>query len=163
MSENTGEYHRLSRKCILSQYVGYLILLIVLAFVWAVVAALTEGYAYQEMIVKIVLVLYLVLCIYCIIAPPVFYRHYKYLIDGEKIDVVKGVLTISRTVVPLERIMQVNVTRGPINRMFGLADVDVTTAGGVASVQYLDPAEADRVADELSAIVDRILKERGQA
>ncbi|WP_400236944.1 PH domain-containing protein [Methanomethylophilus alvi] len=96
-------------------------------------------------------------------APPVFYRHYRYLLDGEKIDVVCGVIFIRHTFVPIERVMQVEVTHGPINRMWGLADVVVTTAGGVAQIQYLEPDEAERVANDLGQIVNKVLRARGRA
>ena len=135
--EGTENYHRLNRRCMASMYTGYAVLL---ALVGIFVAA-----------------------IYVLVAPPVFYRHYRYLLDGEKIDVVCGVIFIRHTFVPIERVMQVEVTHGPINRMWGLADVVVTTAGGVAQIQYLEPDEAERVANDLGQIVNKVLRARGRA
>lgn len=157
------EYRRLNRRCIASMYTGYAILLIVAgAIATAVYTAV--GDMDEPNRVRIPLIaLYCVLLAYCIVAPPVFYRHYRYLLDGEKLDVRRGVIFIRHTFVPIERVMQVEVTHGPINRIWGLADVVVTTAGGTADIQYLDPEETERVANYLGQVVNRIMRARGSA
>lgn len=44
--------------------------------------------------------------------------------------------------------------------MFGLADVTITTAGGVASIQHLERNVAEDIADSLNEYVNKIVKER---
>lgn len=99
-----------------------------------------------------------VFALYAIIEPIVFYNRYRFMINDERIDVRKGVIIIRRTMVPIERVHQVEVTRGPINNMFGLANVDVTTAGGVATIEYLDLEEAEEIAKRLNAVINKIVK-----
>ncbi|MFA5312205.1 MAG: PH domain-containing protein [Methanomassiliicoccales archaeon] len=94
------------------------------------------------------------------IVPIVFYARYRYNVGEDRIDVLRGVLTIRHTVVPIERIHQVEVTRGPINNMFGLANVTITTAGGISSIEYLELSEAESIADRLNEKIVSILKER---
>ncbi|NLL94190.1 MAG: PH domain-containing protein [Thermoplasmatales archaeon] len=96
---------------------------------------------------------------YLVLGPVIYYRRYRYIIDGDKVDVRKGIIFIRRSLTPIERIHQVDVSRGPILSMLGLANVTITTAGGVASLSYLEIPEAERVAEELNALVMKILKE----
>ncbi|MDR1405488.1 MAG: PH domain-containing protein [Candidatus Methanoplasma sp.] len=98
--------------------------------------------------------------VYVIAAPQIFYRHYKYALTGDSIDVLRGIVIIRRTVVPIERIHQVEVTRGPVNNILGLADVDVTTAGGVAKIQFLDISVANSIAEELNDYINGIIRDR---
>lgn len=95
-----------------------------------------------------------------IIVPSVFYARYRYNVGDDRIDVLRGVLVIRHMVVPVERIHQVEVTRGPIKNMFGLADVTITTAGGTATIEYLELSEAEGIATNLNEKVLKILKER---
>ena len=62
--------------------------------------------------------------------------------------------------VPIERVHQVEVSRGPVNSMLGLVEVTITTAGGVATLSYLEVEEAERVAGVLDSLVGRMLRER---
>lgn len=100
------------------------------------------------------------LAMFLLIIPVIFYRHYRYIVDTEKVDVRRGVFFIRRTVVPIERIHQVQVRTGPISSRFGLADVVITTAGGEASIQYLETQVADSVADYLNDAVNKIIRDR---
>lgn len=105
-------------------------------------------------------VLMTALIAYCIISPILYYRHYRYNIDSEKIDTVCGVIFIEHTFVPIERVMQVEIGRGPINRIWGLSNVTVTTAGGTATIRFLKPEESEMIAEDLGRIVNRILRTR---
>ncbi|MDD2626471.1 MAG: PH domain-containing protein [Methanomethylophilus sp.] len=163
MMDASGEYRRLDKRCMASRYVSYSIGLIFLVICYLAIYFMAGEFSHRHETMLFLLALLLIVIAYCILAPPVFYRHYKYFIDDEKLDVVRGVITITRTIVPIERIMQVQVTHGPINRLFGLANVDVTTAGGTATLEYLEPAEAEQIAARLAVVIDRILKERNSA
>ncbi|MCQ2069683.1 MAG: PH domain-containing protein [archaeon] len=92
--------------------------------------------------------------------PTLFYNHYCYRIDDDKVEVRKGIFVIDHTLVPIERVHQVNVRRGPVNNLYGLADVVITTAGGTVVLDYLTSDEADSIATRLNDCVVRLLKER---
>ena len=92
--------------------------------------------------------------------PTIFYRHYRYIVDTEKVDVRSGVFFIRRTVVPIERIHQVQVRTGPLSNRVGLADVWVTTAGGNAVIQYLDREIAESIAEYLKDSINKIIRDR---
>ena len=58
------------------------------------------------------------------------------------------------TIAPISRVQTVDTYRGPIDRLFGLANVTVTTASSAGAVRIvaLDSAVADRVVGQLTDI-----------
>ena len=104
--------------------------------------------------------LFIILAAYWIVGPEIFYRRYRYRIDDEKAEIRRGIITISHSMVPIERIHQVEVSKGPINRMFGLANVVITTAGGVTTLEFLDEDTAESIASRLNECVVKLLKDR---
>jgi hypothetical protein len=106
------------------------------------------------------IILYIVVAAYLCVAPLVFYKRYRYRMDDDKVEIRRGIITITHTLVPIERIHQVEVARGPINRRFGLANVVMTTAGGVSTLEYLDLETAEQIASKLNETVVRLLKAR---
>jgi hypothetical protein len=115
---------------------------------------------YKDLFCGGIIVLYIVIVVYLIAGPIVYYRRYRYKLDDDKAEIRRGIITISHTLVPIERIHQVEVSRGPINRMFGLANVVITTAGGVTSLDYLDETTAESIASKLNETVVKLLKDR---
>ena len=65
-----------------------------------------------------------------------------------------GWLTQERRIAPISRVQTVDTYRGPLDRLFGLANVTVTTASsaGAARILALDSAVADRVVAQLTDI-----------
>ena len=80
--------------------------------------------------------------------------------DDDCIEVRRGVIIRSHFLVPVERIHQVQVDKGPILRKFGLASVTVTTAGGIANLEYLDEPIAEDIAQNLNEKIIKMLKAR---
>lgn len=105
-------------------------------------------------------VIYIVLVILMaadeIISPPFRYRRYRYAIDEECIDIREGYLWIEEHIVPIERLHQIEMSQGPIDRLFGLTKVIVTTAGGEVTIRFLEYEKARRIADTLKAKINQI-------
>ncbi len=158
----TDEYKRLNPDCKKSMYISNVIsFIIIFAIAYGINWYLTSiDYGYLEQIRLIGIAILAIILIYYVVAPLIYYRYYRYTITSDKVDVRYGVIIHHHEVVPIERIHQVEVTKGPINNIFGLADVTITTAGGTADISYLEGPEADRIADELNAYINRILKDR---
>ena len=157
---NMSEYSTLDPKSMKSMRIGYLIITIILEIA-AVACFVLRGQADWVIYAFYVLqALALLMLVITIAFPRIYYDHYRYFISEDRVDVRRGIFFLTHTVVPIERIHQVEVVEGPVNRLYGLADVQITTAGGVATIEYLEKDEADRIADELNVIVDRIV--RGQ-
>lgn len=71
-----------------------------------------------------------------------------------------GWLVQERRIAPISRVQTVDTHRGPLDRLFGLADVTVTTASSAGAVRIvaLDSDVADRIVAQLTdvaAIGDR--------
>jgi membrane protein YdbS with pleckstrin-like domain len=158
MTENT-EYKRLNPKCRIAMYIGYAVMLAILAIgEFATLALFGKDLPSWTWIICVAI--FAACLVYAVIAPIIFYRRYRYIITSDKVDVRRGIIIVRHTVVPIERIHQVEVVSGPINNMLGLADVNITTAGGIATIEYLEKDVADTVAEELNRVVEKILKDR---
>ncbi len=155
-------FKRLHPKIKNAMRVGILIFLIfsmaALTLVWLFAQNL-QGIVYWSLMLMLIPI-NIIAVLDLIIVPTIFYARYRYNVGSDRIDVLRGVLIIRHMVVPVERIHQVEVTRGPIKNLFGLADVTITTAGGKASIEYLELQEAEGIANKLNEKVIKILKER---
>lgn len=91
--------------------------------------------------------------IYTAVAPKLRHAQYKYLITDDRIEICEGIVFKKRTLVPIDRIHQIDVTRGPIDARFGVAKVAVTTAGGVAVFRFLEEEKANEIAGSLNSYI----------
>ena len=88
------------------------------------------------------------------------YMRYKYCINEEKIDVKEGFIFIERNIVPMERLHKIDMMQGPIDRMFKLAKVKVTTAGGDVTLRFLEEEKAEFIVDSLKSKINEIVKKQ---
>lgn len=79
------------------------------------------------------------------IVPAVRWRHWRYEVTEQQLDLQHGIVILTRTLVPMVRVQHVDTKQGPILRHYGLASVEIATAAGVQEI----PALAVEVADEL--------------
>ena len=84
-----------------------------------------------------------------LIMPHVRYERYRYRFTDEEIDVKEGFIMIRRDIVPIERLQKVATASGPIDRMFGLSKVIVTTAGANVTIRFLRSETADQIVEKL--------------
>ena len=155
-----SEYRTLNPKSMKSMRIKSLIglfLFLIAAIVLFVIRDMEEYLIYGAIASAVLAVIMAVLAV---LFPKIYFDHYRYYISEDRVDVRRGIIFLTHTVVPLERVHQVEVVSGPVNRLFDLADVSITTAGGVAKIEYLENDEAEKIADELNQIVDAIV--RGQ-
>ncbi len=94
------------------------------------------------------------------LAPAVRFRRYKYRITDDRIEIIEGILYIRRTIVPIDRIHQIDIVRGPLDSRFGLAKVTVTTAGATASMRFLELEKAEGICETLNSIVTQKLRDK---
>jgi uncharacterized protein len=80
------------------------------------------------------------------------HRVYRWEITADAAYTRSGWLTQTWTLVPISRIQTVDVTRGVLQQMFGLATVAVLTASsqGTVRIHHLEHDVAQRVADDLA-------------
>ncbi len=145
----------------LSKNAMYLGNLIVLAIPVAITVALGLYLkSYTDFRFLAMLALAAIVVVYELVSPPIFYKYYRYRMDDDCIEVRSGVIFRAHTLVPVERIHQVEVKKGPILRKYGLATVTMTTAGGTVSLEYLDEPIAEEIAQHLNEKIIKMLKAR---
>lgn len=89
-----------------------------------------------------------------IVAPARVYRRLGYALDERLLRVVRGWLFHTDTVVPFVRVQHIDVTHGPVEKMFGLARLVVHTAGthnSVVTLPGLSPETAAAIRDAIRA------------
>ena len=106
------------------------------------------------------IVLAILLIANAIISPYFRFHRYRYSINDEFIDIYEGYIFVERNIVPLERLHKMQTLRGPIDRMFKVAKVVVTTAGGDVTLRFLDEEKADFIAESLGRHINQIVIEK---
>jgi membrane protein YdbS with pleckstrin-like domain len=95
------------------------------------------------------------------IRPFVRYRVHRWEVTADTVHALTGWLTRTWTLVPVARIQTVDVTRGALQQVFGLASVAVLTASsqGTVQVPHLEADVAQRVADDLARRAEAVRDE----
>ena len=79
------------------------------------------------------------------------WRRRTWSLGPRALELHRGVVVHRATSVPYERIQQIDVERGPLERMFGISQLVVRTAAATtdANLYGLSPADADRLRHQL--------------
>lgn len=132
---------------------------ILLAVVASVLAILTAvGVIPFGVFAGVSVALLVLLAADVIVVPSIRYKRYKYYIDDDMLIVVEGLWFINKSIAPIERIHQIAVNRGPIDRMYGMSNVEVTTAGGVVKIAFLENEVAEEIAQRLRIRINSLAK-----
>jgi membrane protein YdbS with pleckstrin-like domain len=107
-------------------------------------------------IVPVVAVAYTVVAVG--VRPWIRHRVHRWEVTDDAVYTVTGWLTRTWTLVPISRIQTVDVTRGLLQQLFGLASVAVLTASsqGTVRVPHLETDIAQRVADDLAHRAEQV-------
>jgi uncharacterized protein len=87
-----------------------------------------------------------------VVAPSLRWRHWRYAVRDEELDLLRGVLTEVRTIAPIVRIQHVELRRTVLTRSFGLAAVRVHTAAGALEIPVLTEGDATRIRDRIAGL-----------
>ena len=92
------------------------------------------------------------IAMFVVVVPWWRYRVHRWEIDPQAVYTRSGWLTQERRIAPLSRVQTVDTERGPLDRLFGLATVTVTTASSAGAVRIaaLDIDVADRIVAQLT-------------
>ena len=162
MEELRGEkvMEKLSKRALGCMYVATGIVSFVML---GILAALNFFLFIPENIVvgkTISIVVGILIFIHTAISPYFRFHRYSYKIDEEFIDIREGYLFVTRNIVPIERLHKMQTVRGPIDTMFGVAKVKVTTAGGDVVIRFLEQEKAERIAEGLGKYINRMVEEQ---
>ena len=92
--------------------------------------------------------------LFVFVVPVWRYRVHRWDISPQAVYTRTGWLVQERRIAPVSRVQTVDTYRGPLDRLFGLANVTVTTASSAGAVRIvaLDSEVADRVVAQLTDI-----------
>jgi len=93
--------------------------------------------------------------------PWIRYRVHRWEVTGEAVYALTGWLTRTWTLVPIARIQTVDVTRGVLQQIYGVATIAVLTASssGTVRVRHLPADVAERVAADLVRRAEQVRDE----
>jgi uncharacterized protein len=158
-SRETPSMHRLAEDFVkverISNSIGNLIffgiLLVGLFFLW-----LTNGINWLWWIAAGgVLVLLPLLVFSSLFWPRIVYNHARWQLDGESLEIRRGVLWKHRISVPLGRVQHADVSQGPLLRQFGLGKLTIHTAGTSNATVELNGLSHDTAL----AVRDQLIKQ----
>jgi membrane protein YdbS with pleckstrin-like domain len=95
------------------------------------------------------------------VQPRLRYRVHRWEVTGDAVYTLTGWLTRTWTLVPISRIQTVDVNRGLVQQLFGLATVAVLTASsqGTVRIPHLEADVARRVAEDLARRAEQVRDE----
>jgi membrane protein YdbS with pleckstrin-like domain len=86
--------------------------------------------------------------------PGVRYRLWRYALRPRDLWIRHGIITVTVSVIPYRRLQFVDTRQGPLDRLFGLAQLVVHTAapGTSGRLPGLDAAEAEQLRERLTDV-----------
>ena len=154
------QYEKLSIRALYCMYVAGIL---VCAVSLVVIGAVNYFWIFPEniRIGKAISVLLIVLLLLDTLISPYFrYHRYRYSINEECIDIREGYLFIKRNIVPIERLHKLKTVKGPIDQLFKVEKVVVTTGGGDVTISFLEEKRAEQIAESLRRRIIEIAAEQ---
>ena len=149
------KHGKISKNAIGCMFVATLVQVLILSSILLVIYLIFKN-SLPDIIKMIMLAIVVLDIIYLIISPNIRYKRYRYSITEESIDVKEGFLFIQRSIVPIERLHKIVIEKGPIDRIFKLGKVIVTTAGGDVVIRFLEDDKSEFIANSLKKKINEI-------
>lgn len=149
------EFQTLNKKAMGCMYTATLLGIAIIAAILTLIMYGFSLFSYPILFGTYVFLI-IILTMDGIFSPPFRYRRYRYAIDEECIDIKEGYLWMEEHIVPIERLHQITMAQGPIDRIFGLTKVIVTTAGGEVTIRFLEYEKAQLIAESLKKKINQI-------
>jgi uncharacterized protein len=90
--------------------------------------------------------------LFVFVLPPLLWRRWRYEIRPLEVDLQRGLVRVTRTLVPMARVQHVDTRRGPLQRRLGLSTVVFYTAAGPNEIPQLAQETAAEVRDRISEL-----------
>jgi uncharacterized protein len=86
------------------------------------------------------------------VVPELRWRRWRWEVREHEIDIRRGTIAVTRTLVPMLRVQHVDTKRDLLQQGLGLATVVFHTAAGANEIPALTVAEAGQVRDRIAAL-----------
>ena len=87
-----------------------------------------------------------------VVLPTLLWWRWRYEIRPLEVDLQRGLVRVTRTLVPMARVQHVDTRRGPLQRRLGLATVVFYTAAGPNEIPQLAQKTAAEVRDRIAEL-----------
>ena len=87
--------------------------------------------------------------------PLLRWRRWRYEVRDEELDLLRGAVVVTRTLIPMTRVQHVDTRRTLIGDLFDLRSVAVHTAAGSNDIPALRPGEAAAIRDRIALLARR--------
>jgi uncharacterized protein len=87
--------------------------------------------------------------------PLLRWRTWRYEVRDEELDLLRGAVVVTRTLIPMTRVQHVDTTRTLIGDLFDLRSVAVHTAAGSNDIPALRPGDAAAIRDRIALLARR--------
>lgn len=87
--------------------------------------------------------------------PYLLWKHFRYEISSEEIDIQEGILVIERTLMPITKIQKVSLSQGPILKKYELANVTIYNSTSEMTIPFMSYQSAI----ELRSFITNLVKE----
>jgi len=88
--------------------------------------------------------------------PNLRWQRWRYDINEDEIDLQRGFVFKTRTVVPINRVQHVDTNQGPIYRRYKLSSVKISTAATTHEIPALDDETAAEVRNKITQLVRQV-------
>ncbi|MDX1641485.1 MAG: PH domain-containing protein [Balneolaceae bacterium] len=105
---------------------------------------------HQWVIISMVIIVFILWLLSIFLMPYLSWKNWRYAIDENEIDLKRGVIFKTRTLIPLSRVQHVDTRQGPLLGWYELASVTISTAATTHEIPALDTVLADRVRHQIS-------------
>ncbi len=148
-------YRKLEKSAVNCMRISSIIVFAIFLIPGTVISAIFRDDLIKPLLIAIG-ILWIFALVYICVAPKIRYERYRYCIDEAAIRVRSGLLWVSEEIVPIERLHKLQTSQGPIDRVFKLSKISITTAGGDVTIKFLKDAQAEEIAETLKKKINDI-------
>ncbi|MCR4842759.1 MAG: PH domain-containing protein [Eubacterium sp.] len=144
-----GETERLDGCAKKAMYVSTAIVTAIALGIAAGVAVATAIFSESGVPYIVLVVLVVIGMVNLAVSPWFRCIRYRYRIEEDVVYIRKGYINVEENFVPMERVQNITVKQGPIDRTFDVGTITVTTAGGNVDLKNIRRDKIDKIADYL--------------
>ena len=161
-NEEVNEFKNVDKKAVKSWRTARVITFLIFLAIFIGVRIFIKNWDETFVLVATIIqgVILLLLALNAFLYPKIEYRQWKYKITEDKIEFYHGIFFVQHTIIPMLRIQHITVNQGPINKLYKVATVSISTAGGVFGLVGLPKETADEICDYINNRVIKKLKDR---
>lgn len=161
-NEEVNEFKNVDKKAVKSWRTARVITFLIFLAIFIGVRMFIKNWDKTFVLVATIIqgVILLLLALNAFLYPKIEYRQWKYKITEDKIEFYHGIFFVQHTIIPMLRIQHITVNQGPINKLYKIATVSISTAGGVFELVGLPKETADEICDYINNRVIKKLKDR---